>query len=218
MAEDIPFISLPAVPVIPYTVTLCLTVSYRQCRECLSSNVVRAMRHLESSCRVLEELANQWWIAEAMGKMGQRAREKLSQNQQSSVPADNANRTRRNQSNRVKKTKDHQEKSNASITGRKEAMNAADATAGDRRAGISEIPQTDNASAGYPVVESWTPPNAALDSVSNSNSNGQEMSVYDLFLLDSIPNLVYPPSGMGDNWFDDVRLFDGFGDYGPNGQ
>lgn len=33
---------------------------------------------------------------------------------------------------------------------------------------------------------------------------------YDLFLLDSIPNLVYPESGMTDEFFNDISLYDGF--------
>lgn len=45
----------------------------------------------------------------------------------------------------------------------------------------------------------------------DGNRNSLDDSACDYFLLDSIPNLVYPEAGVIDGVFDDVSLFDGFG-------
>lgn len=65
---------LPALPIIPYTMTLCLSVTYRQCRAVGTISALnRSKRQLTSAYSVLEEMAYQWWNAEAMAKLGRRA-------------------------------------------------------------------------------------------------------------------------------------------------
>ena len=76
IAEDLSLNELPALPIIPYTMTLCLTVTYHQCRQSVSTMAHRATRHLTAAYTALESLANQWWVAEAMAKLGRRAMEK----------------------------------------------------------------------------------------------------------------------------------------------
>ncbi|CAM1508709.1 Fc.00g055570.m01.CDS01 [Cosmosporella sp. VM-42] len=76
IAEDLSLDELPALPIIPYTMTLCLTVAYRQCRQSVSTTADRATRHLTTAYTILESLASQWWMAEAMSKLGKRAMEK----------------------------------------------------------------------------------------------------------------------------------------------
>lgn len=46
---------------------------------------------------------------------------------------------------------------------------------------------------------------------SDNNRNALDNWVCDYFLLDSIPNLVYPEAGVINGVFDDVSQFDGFG-------
>ncbi len=73
---------------------------------------------------------------------------------------------------------------------------------------------------------SWTNPYLVQDDEHPSPHQGQGLEQgtvkaryptstapdnYDLFLLDSIPNLLYPEAGTADGLFDDVTLFDGFG-------
>ncbi|EJU05414.1 hypothetical protein DACRYDRAFT_29109, partial [Dacryopinax primogenitus] len=69
---------LPPIPVIPYALTLSMTVSYRQYREAkLQMHRMRFRADWERAHRALAALGNQWWSAEALAKLGQHAMERI---------------------------------------------------------------------------------------------------------------------------------------------
>lgn len=65
---------LPPLPIVPYAIALSMGVSYRQLRSSkLITHFNRAKASLEACCSLLEELSPQWYSAEAMARLGQKA-------------------------------------------------------------------------------------------------------------------------------------------------
>jgi len=65
---------VPPLPLIPYAVSLSLTVAYRLLRDKSPSTDVQQAKHdLEIRCEILEGLRKEWWSADAMAKLGRRA-------------------------------------------------------------------------------------------------------------------------------------------------
>ncbi|CAG7917445.1 unnamed protein product [Penicillium olsonii] len=66
--------SLPPLPVVPYSITLSMGVSYRQLRSSkLITHLDRAKASLEACCSLLEHISPYWYSAEAMARLGQKA-------------------------------------------------------------------------------------------------------------------------------------------------
>ncbi|CAG8424452.1 unnamed protein product [Penicillium salamii] len=66
--------SLPPFPVVPYSITLSMGVSYRQLRSSkLITHLDRAKASLEACCSLLEDISPYWYSAEAMARLGQKA-------------------------------------------------------------------------------------------------------------------------------------------------
>ena len=66
--------NLPPLPIVPYAITLSMGVSYRQVRSSkLVTHFERAKASLEACCSLLEDLSPQWYSAEAMARLGQKA-------------------------------------------------------------------------------------------------------------------------------------------------
>ncbi|KAJ5326093.1 transcriptional regulator family: Fungal Specific TF [Penicillium brevicompactum] len=66
--------SLPPFPIVPYSVTLSMGVSYRQLRSSkLITHLDRAKASLEACCSLLEHISPYWYSAEAMARLGQKA-------------------------------------------------------------------------------------------------------------------------------------------------
>ncbi|KZO89943.1 hypothetical protein CALVIDRAFT_455632, partial [Calocera viscosa TUFC12733] len=69
---------LPPIPVIPYALTLSMTVAYRQFRESkLHIHKMRARADWERAHRALAALGKQWWSAEALARLGAQAMERI---------------------------------------------------------------------------------------------------------------------------------------------
>ncbi|KAI2785795.1 hypothetical protein POX_h09555 [Penicillium oxalicum] len=67
-------VSLPALPIIPYALSLALGVSYREMRSSrLITHLDRAKASLAASCALLESLSAEWYAAEAMARLGRKA-------------------------------------------------------------------------------------------------------------------------------------------------
>ncbi|CAI7639263.1 unnamed protein product [Penicillium glandicola] len=85
---------LPPLPIVPYSVTLSMGVSYRQLRSSrLITHLDRAKASLEACRSVLENLSPYWYSAEAMARLGQKALHQIQGKPQSShkkVNADNS--------------------------------------------------------------------------------------------------------------------------------
>ena len=65
---------LPPIPLVPYSISLALTVAYRQLRDqTTSTDLEQVKRNLEVRCALLEGLSKRWWSADAMAKLGRRA-------------------------------------------------------------------------------------------------------------------------------------------------
>ncbi|KAJ5951801.1 uncharacterized protein N7479_010214 [Penicillium vulpinum] len=65
---------LPPLPIVPYSVTLSMGVSYRQLRSSrLITHLNRAKASLEACRSVLDNLSPYWYSAEAMARLGQKA-------------------------------------------------------------------------------------------------------------------------------------------------
>ncbi|KAJ5757833.1 uncharacterized protein N7511_006527 [Penicillium nucicola] len=65
---------LPPLPIVPYSITLSMGVSYRQLRSSrLITHLDRAKASLEACCSLLENLSPYWYSAEAMGRLGHKA-------------------------------------------------------------------------------------------------------------------------------------------------
>ncbi|KAF7517556.1 hypothetical protein PCG10_001134 [Penicillium crustosum] len=76
---------LPPLPIVPYSVTLSMGVSYRQLRSSkLITHLDRAKASLEACRSVLENLSPYWYSAEAMARLGQKALRQIQGNPQSS--------------------------------------------------------------------------------------------------------------------------------------
>ncbi|KAJ5177499.1 transcriptional regulator family: Fungal Specific TF [Penicillium coprophilum] len=76
---------LPPLPVVPYSVTLSMGVSYRQLRSSrLITHLDRAKASLEACRSVLENLSPYWYSAEAMARLGQKALHQIQGKPQSS--------------------------------------------------------------------------------------------------------------------------------------
>ncbi|KAJ5496380.1 transcriptional regulator family: Fungal Specific TF [Penicillium fimorum] len=76
---------LPPLPIVPYSVTLSMGVSYRQLRSSrLITHLDRAKASLEACRSVLENLSPYWYSAEAMARLGQKALDQIQGKSQSS--------------------------------------------------------------------------------------------------------------------------------------
>ncbi|CAI7601642.1 unnamed protein product [Penicillium discolor] len=76
---------LPPLPIVPYSVTLSMGVSYRQLRSSrLITHFDRARASLEACRSVLENLSPYWYSAEAMARLGQKALRQIQGKPQSS--------------------------------------------------------------------------------------------------------------------------------------
>ncbi|CAG8213307.1 unnamed protein product [Penicillium nalgiovense] len=76
---------LPPLPIVPYSVTLSMGVSYRQLRSSkLITHLDRAKASLEACRSVLETLSPYWYSAEAMARLGQKALHQIQGKPQSS--------------------------------------------------------------------------------------------------------------------------------------
>ncbi|KAK5083650.1 hypothetical protein LTR05_006154 [Lithohypha guttulata] len=69
---------LPPIPLVPYAISLSLTVAYRGLRDG-HSDPVKAQADLASRCDILESLNKTWWTADAMAKLGRKALKSLQQ-------------------------------------------------------------------------------------------------------------------------------------------
>lgn len=66
--------SLPPLPIVPYSITLSMGVSYRQLRSSkLITHLDRAKASLQACCSLLENISPYWYSAEAMARLGQKA-------------------------------------------------------------------------------------------------------------------------------------------------
>jgi hypothetical protein len=74
MAVEQEFAHLPALPIVPWAVTLAMTVAYREFRVArVAARRNQSKRDCETACTTLEKLSDQWWTAEAMAKLGRKA-------------------------------------------------------------------------------------------------------------------------------------------------
>ncbi|KAJ5992868.1 hypothetical protein N7451_008592 [Penicillium sp. IBT 35674x] len=65
---------LPPLPIVPYAISLSMSVSYRQLRSSkLITHFNRAKASLETCCYLLEDLSPRWSSAEAMARLGRKA-------------------------------------------------------------------------------------------------------------------------------------------------
>lgn len=69
---------LPPVPLVPYAVSLSLTVAYRGLRDSYC-DPVKAQSDLAARCDILESFHKTWWTADAMAKLGRKALKSLQQ-------------------------------------------------------------------------------------------------------------------------------------------
>jgi hypothetical protein len=69
---------LVLLPFVPYSVSLSLSVAYRDMRRSkIQMHRARARDILEANCRVLENLGEVFWSAEAMAEMGKKTLKEL---------------------------------------------------------------------------------------------------------------------------------------------
>lgn len=69
---------LPTLPLLPYAISLSLTVAYRGLRDG-SYESSKAEADLAARCALLETLNKTWWTADAMGKLGRKALKNIQQ-------------------------------------------------------------------------------------------------------------------------------------------
>lgn len=69
---------LPTLPLLPYAISLSLTVAYRGLRDG-SYEASKAEADLAARCALLETLNKTWWTADAMGKLGRKALKNIQQ-------------------------------------------------------------------------------------------------------------------------------------------
>lgn len=67
---------LPPLPLVPYAVSLSLTVAYRGLRDS-HSDPVKTQSDLAARCGILESISRTWWTADAMAKLGRKALKSL---------------------------------------------------------------------------------------------------------------------------------------------
>jgi hypothetical protein len=195
--------------------TLSLSVTYRQCRTPGSIPTFnRAKRQLSGVYNVLEELATQWWFAEAMAKLGRNAMAKLrsyshynSQTLDKRLDRDQTayEATSGQQVRRSTFEVDHASRS----TDGGVINNTAQSLLND----ISAVQGLDTqiTDSGRPSHDCQEIPLSINEPTAQVAQGMMEDNFdYDWFLLDSIPNLLYPESGMVDTLFNDVSIFDGF--------
>jgi hypothetical protein len=205
MAESLKLMDLPALPIIPYAMTLCLTVIYRQCRESLSSLVSRSAKHLVAACGTLDDLASQWWTAEAVAKLGRRAVEKITQGEQRSSESGSGQLLRAEFRRNSFSGREQSKITRGSVD---RANNATPAPHGSIiAANTYNSGSILSPAISTPGYEDWVPSNARNDGNQYEPCN----AVDDYFLLSSIPNLMYPEAGVIDDLFNDISLYDGFG-------
>lgn len=66
--------SISYLPLIPYAISLTMTVAYRQMRHTkLTSHREIAKRSISNCCQALESMKDKWWSAGAMAKLGMKA-------------------------------------------------------------------------------------------------------------------------------------------------
>lgn len=78
---------LPPLPLVPYAISLSLTVAYRGLRDS-HSDPVKTQSDLAARCDILESLHKTWWTADAMAKLGRKALKSLEQARQSDDGSD----------------------------------------------------------------------------------------------------------------------------------
>jgi hypothetical protein len=73
---------IPPLPLVPYAVSLSLTVAYRTIRDRNFSSsdpdAITARANLTTCCEILETLSKRYWPADAMAKLGRKALSSLS--------------------------------------------------------------------------------------------------------------------------------------------
>lgn len=67
---------LPPIPLVPYAVSLSLTVVYRGLRD-HHTETTKGLADLSTRCDMLESLSKKWWTADAMAKLGRKALKSL---------------------------------------------------------------------------------------------------------------------------------------------
>jgi len=67
---------LPPLPLVPYAVSLSLTVAYRGLRDS-HSDPIQTQLDLAARCDILESISKTWWTADAMAKLGRKALKSL---------------------------------------------------------------------------------------------------------------------------------------------
>ena len=88
--------NLLPLPVVPYSLSLALSVAYKHLRQTgLVTSRIRAAKQLKCCCTLLDALASTWWSAGAMAKLGRRAL-----NEANKPPAVNRTRTHQAQYSR----------------------------------------------------------------------------------------------------------------------
>lgn len=69
---------LPPIPLVPYAVSLSLTVAYRGLRDS-HCDPVKTQSDLAARCDILESFSKIWWTADAMAKLGRKALKSIQQ-------------------------------------------------------------------------------------------------------------------------------------------
>ena len=72
------FAHLPPLPLVPYAISLSLTVAYRGLRDS-HCDPEKTQSDLAARCGILESLNKKWWTADAMAKLGRKALKSLQQ-------------------------------------------------------------------------------------------------------------------------------------------
>ena len=76
LTTDGRFVHLPPVPLVPYAISLSLTVAYRGLRDS-HCDPDKTQSDLAARCGILENLNKKWWTADAMAKLGRKALKSL---------------------------------------------------------------------------------------------------------------------------------------------
>lgn len=85
--------NLLPLPVVPYSLSLALSVAYKHLRQTeLATSRIQATKQLKCCCALLDALTPTWWSAGAMAKLGRRAL-----NEANKPPAVNRTRTQQAQ-------------------------------------------------------------------------------------------------------------------------
>ena len=78
LTADGRFVHLPPLPLVPYAISLSLTVAYRGLRDS-HCDPEKTQSDLAARCGILESLNKKWWTADAMAKLGRKALKNLQQ-------------------------------------------------------------------------------------------------------------------------------------------